>query len=121
MVGEDEFHFSGPGPDEIFNQINLVVVYRFSLEIENARAMIGRNNSRTNNFTQMLGHEGGEGDKTTQRNENVLRPNFPNHQSSQCFFWLILFIPSFLYIIKHLKPVIITINLKKNSTTYYSN
>ncbi|KAL0802869.1 hypothetical protein Bca101_058045 [Brassica carinata] len=76
MVGEDEFHFSGPGPDEIFNQRNLVVVYRFSLEIENARAMIGRNNSRTNNFTQMLGHEGGEGDKTTQHNERDERLHF---------------------------------------------
>lgn len=79
MVRDDEFDFTGPGLAEIFNEKNRILVYRFSLEIEKARSMFGRHNSRTNDGDQMDGDEGGEGNNKRQRNQNVTPPDFPKN------------------------------------------
>lgn len=71
FVGDDVFDFSNPGLPEIFNEKNLVLVYRFSLEMRKARSLFGRNNRHGNDLAQMSGDEGGEDDSYGNLNPHV--------------------------------------------------
>lgn len=83
MVGDDEFDFSEPGLADVFNEKNLVLVYRFSLEIEKARSMFDWHNNGTNDCCKKPGNEEGEGNNMTERNETVKTTEFPKEQGCE--------------------------------------
>lgn len=87
MVGDDVFDFTGPGLADILNEKNLVLVYRFSLEIEKARSMFGRNHSRANDLGQMSDDEGEQDDNIGKLNQNVNQPVLSEHQGNNFGSW----------------------------------
>ncbi|WZY73100.1 hypothetical protein YC2023_005340 [Brassica napus] len=80
MVGEDEFDFSEPGLAEVFDQENLVLVYRFSLEIEKARSMFGGHNNVSYEGRQKPDDEDVEGNNITESHETPMATEFRKEQ-----------------------------------------
>ena len=83
MVGEDEFDFSEPGLAEVFDQENLVLVYRFSLEIEKARSMFGGHNNVSYEGRQKPDDEDVEGNNITESHETPMATEFRKEQGCE--------------------------------------
>ncbi|XP_048634070.1 uncharacterized protein LOC125608157 [Brassica napus] len=82
MVGEDEFDFSEPGLAELFNQENLVLVYRFSLEIEKARSMFGGHNNGSYEGREKPDDEDVEGNNITESHETPMATEVRKEQGA---------------------------------------
>ncbi|KAL0862433.1 hypothetical protein Bca101_022618 [Brassica carinata] len=79
MVGDDDFDVTGLGNGDTFSEKNLVLLYRFSLEIEKARSMFGRNTRRS-------GDEGGDGNNNQKLPHTEESPEFPTEQGTECSY-----------------------------------
>lgn len=90
MVGDDDFDVTGLGNGDTFSEKNLVLLYRFSLEIEKARSMFGRNTRRSDDVVENLnysgGDEGGDGNNNQKLPHTEESPEFPTEQGTECSY-----------------------------------